>query len=101
MAELARKIVGREADFCELIQGTAPGRPRTSPDTPLFELIKGRLSRPLIPGLRRAIPWMIPRGATTTNFIQAWPRPVTGSPPVRGAGEPHMGRFGSLLHGKD
>jgi acetylornithine deacetylase/succinyl-diaminopimelate desuccinylase-like protein len=91
MAEL-REIVGPEPTF-ELIKTAPPAE--TSPDTPLFELIKETIEA-ADPG-SRAIPWMIP-GATDNKFYSKLGAACYGFSPVRL--EPHM-PFGSLYHGND
>ncbi len=91
MAEL-REIVGPEPTF-ELIKTAPPAE--TSPDTPLFELIKETIEAS-DPG-SRAIPWMIP-GATDNKFYSKLGAACYGFSPVRL--EPHM-PFGSLYHGND
>ncbi len=91
MAEL-REIVGPEPTF-ELIKTAPPAE--TSPDTPLFELIK-RSIEAADPGAR-AIPWMIP-GATDNKFYSKLGAACYGFSPVRL--EPQM-PFGSLYHGND
>ncbi|HYR78572.1 MAG TPA: M20/M25/M40 family metallo-hydrolase [Candidatus Dormibacteraeota bacterium] len=91
MAEL-REIVGPEPTF-ELIKTAPPAE--TSPDTPLFELIKDTIEA-ADPG-SRAIPWMIP-GATDNKFYSKLGAACYGFSPVRL--EPHM-PFGSLYHGND
>ena len=91
MAEL-REIVGPEPTF-ELIKTAPPAE--TSPDTPLFELIKDTIEAS-DPG-SRAIPWMIP-GATDNKFYSKLGAACYGFSPVRL--EPHM-PFGSLYHGND
>ena len=91
MAEL-REIVGPEPTF-ELIKTAPPAE--TSPDTPLFELIKETIEA-ADPG-SRAIPWMIP-GATDNKFYSKLGAACYGFSPVKL--EPHM-PFGSLYHGND
>jgi len=91
MAEL-REIVGPEPTF-ELIKTAPPAE--TSPDTPLFELIKETIEAS-DPG-SRAIPWMIP-GATDNKFYSKLGAACYGFSPVKL--EPHM-PFGSLYHGND
>ena len=91
MAEL-REIVGPEPTF-ELIKTAPPAE--TSPDTPLFELIKSSVEA-ADPG-SRAIPWMIP-GATDNKFYSKLGAACYGFSPVKL--EPHM-PFGSLYHGND
>jgi len=91
MAEL-REIVGPEPTF-ELIKTAPPAE--TSPNTPLFELIKETIEA-ADPG-SRAIPWMIP-GATDNKFYSKLGAACYGFSPVRL--EPHM-PFGSLYHGND
>jgi acetylornithine deacetylase/succinyl-diaminopimelate desuccinylase-like protein len=91
MAEL-REIVGPEPTF-ELIKTAPPAE--TSPDTPLFELIKSSVEA-ADPG-SRAIPWMIP-GATDNKFYSKLGAACYGFSPVKL--DPHM-PFGSLYHGND
>ena len=91
MAEL-RGIVGPEPTF-ELIKTAPPAE--TSPDTPLFELIKTTIEA-ADPG-SRAIPWMIP-GATDNKFYSKLGAACYGFSPVKL--EPHM-PFGALYHGND
>jgi acetylornithine deacetylase/succinyl-diaminopimelate desuccinylase-like protein len=91
MAEL-RGIVGPEPTF-ELIKTAPPAE--TSPDTPLFELIKSTIEA--ADAGSRAIPWMIP-GATDNKFYSRLGAACYGFSPVRL--EPHM-PFGSLYHGND
>jgi len=91
MAEL-RAIVGPEPSF-ELLKTAPPAE--TSPDTPLFELIKERIES-ADPGAR-AIPWMIP-GATDNKFYSKLGAACYGFAPVKL--EPHM-PFGALYHGND
>jgi acetylornithine deacetylase/succinyl-diaminopimelate desuccinylase-like protein len=91
MAEL-RSIVGPEPSF-ELLKTAPPAE--TSPDTPLFDLIKERIET-ADPGAR-AIPWMIP-GATDNKFYSKLGAACYGFAPVKL--EPHM-PFGALYHGND
>jgi len=91
MAEL-RQIVGPEPTF-ELLKTAPPAE--TSPDTPLFELIKKTVEA-ADPGAR-AIPWMIP-GATDSKFYSKLGAACYGFSPVKL--DPHM-PFGSLYHGND
>jgi acetylornithine deacetylase/succinyl-diaminopimelate desuccinylase-like protein len=91
MAQL-RAIVGPEPTF-ELIKTAPPAE--TSPDTPLYELIKKTVEA-ADPGAR-AIPWMIP-GATDNKFYSKLGAACYGFMPVKL--EPHM-PFGSLFHGND
>jgi acetylornithine deacetylase/succinyl-diaminopimelate desuccinylase-like protein len=91
MAEL-RAIVGPEPTF-ELIKTAPPVE--TSPDTPLFDLIRERVEAN-DPGAR-AIPWMIP-GATDAKFYSLLGAACYGFSPVK------LDRnmpFGSLFHGND
>jgi acetylornithine deacetylase/succinyl-diaminopimelate desuccinylase-like protein len=91
MAEL-RAIVGPEPTF-ELIKTAPPVE--TSPDTPLFDLIRERVEAN-DPGAR-AIPWMIP-GATDAKFYSLLGAACYGFSPVKL--DRHM-PFGSLFHGND
>ncbi len=91
MSEL-RAIVGPEPSF-ELLK-TAPAA-ETTPDTPLFELIKERIES--ADRGARAIPWMIP-GATDNKFYSKLGAACYGFAPVKL--EPHM-PFGALYHGND
>jgi acetylornithine deacetylase/succinyl-diaminopimelate desuccinylase-like protein len=91
MAEL-RQIVGPEPTF-ELLKTAPPAE--TSPDTPLFELIKKTVEA-ADPG-SLAIPWMIP-GATDSKFYSKLGAACYGFSPVKL--DPHM-PFGSLYHGND
>ena len=91
MAEL-RQIVGPEPTF-ELLKTAPPAE--SSPDTPLFELIKHTVEA-ADPG-SLAIPWMIP-GATDSKFYSKLGAACYGFSPVKL--EPHM-PFGTLYHGND
>ncbi len=91
MAEL-RQIVGPEPTF-ELLKTAPPAE--TSPDTPLFELIKQTLEA-ADPGAR-AIAWMIP-GATDNKFYSKLGAACYGFSPVQL--DAHI-PFGSLYHGND
>ncbi|MGH7863924.1 MAG: M20/M25/M40 family metallo-hydrolase [Candidatus Binataceae bacterium] len=91
MAEL-RAIVGPEPSF-ELLKTAPPVE--TSPDSPLFDLIKERIES-ADPGAR-AIPWMIP-GATDNKFYSKLGAACYGFAPVKL--EAHM-PFGALYHGND
>jgi acetylornithine deacetylase/succinyl-diaminopimelate desuccinylase-like protein len=91
MAEL-RQIVGPEPTF-ELLKTAPPAE--SSPDTPLFELIKHTVEA-ADPG-SLAIPWMIP-GATDSKFYSKLGAECYGFSPVKL--EPHM-PFGTLYHGND
>jgi len=91
MAEL-RQIVGPEPTF-ELLKTAPPAE--TSPDTPLFELIKQTVEA-ADPGAL-AIPWMIP-GATDSKFYSTLGAACYGFSPVKL--DPHT-PFGSLYHGND
>ncbi len=91
MAEL-RAIVGSEPSF-ELVKTAPPAE--TSPDTPLFRLMKAKLEAG-DPGAR-AIPWMIP-GATDNKFYAKLGAACYGFAPVKL--EPHI-PFGSLYHSND
>ncbi|MGH7863748.1 MAG: M20/M25/M40 family metallo-hydrolase, partial [Candidatus Binataceae bacterium] len=91
MAEL-RAIVGPEPSF-ELLKTAPPVE--TSPDSPLFDLIKERVES-ADPGAR-AIPWMIP-GATDNKFYAKLGAACFGFAPVKL--EAHM-PFGALYHGND
>jgi len=91
MAEL-RQIVGPEPTF-ELLKSAPPAQ--TSPDTPLFELIK-RTVEAADPGAR-AIAWMIP-GATDNKYYSQLGAVCYGFSPVKL--DPQM-PFGALYHGND
>ena len=87
-----RDIVGPEPTL-EVIKRAPPVE--ASPDTPLFDLIKGR-TEAADPGAR-AIPWMLP-GATDSKFYAQLGATCYGFAPVRL--DPRM-PFGALYHGND
>ncbi len=91
MAEL-RQIVGPEPTF-ELLRTAPPAE--TSPDTPLFEVIKQTVEA-ADPGAR-ALAWMIP-GATDSKFYAQLGAACYGFSPVKL--DAHI-PFGSLFHGND
>jgi acetylornithine deacetylase/succinyl-diaminopimelate desuccinylase-like protein len=87
-----RDIVGPEP-VLEVVKSAPPVE--SSPDTPLFNLIKSR-TEAADPGAR-AIPWMLP-GATDSKFYAQLGATCYGFAPVRlDARVP----FGSLYHGND
>jgi acetylornithine deacetylase/succinyl-diaminopimelate desuccinylase-like protein len=87
-----RDIVGPEP-VLEVVKSAPPVE--SSPDTPLFNLIKSR-TEAADPGAR-AIPWMLP-GATDSKFYAQLGAICYGFAPVRlDARVP----FGSLYHGND
>jgi acetylornithine deacetylase/succinyl-diaminopimelate desuccinylase-like protein len=87
-----REIVGPEPAL-EVIKAAPPAE--SSPDTPLFRLIKSR-TEAADPGAR-AIAWMLP-GATDSKFYAQIGATCYGFAPVRlNAKIP----FGSLYHGND
>jgi acetylornithine deacetylase/succinyl-diaminopimelate desuccinylase-like protein len=91
MAEL-RSIVGDDVNL-ELIKCAPPAE--TTPDGPMFELIRTRLEA-ADPGAR-AIPWMIP-GATDNKYYSRLGAACYGFTPLK---LDQCMPFGSLFHGHD